>query len=70
MEREFGSVETRNLNGYTFKVFDEERGYFVEVWKNGEKISEDYIPCLRINCVLTDDELMALVEPNRHNKGF
>ena len=38
MEREFGSVETRNLNGYTFKVFDEEGGYFVEVWKNDEKI--------------------------------
>ena len=61
MEREFGLVETRDLHGYTFKIFDECEGYFVEVWRNGEKVNEDFVPCLRINCRLTDDELMTLV---------
>ena len=68
--RKFGLVETRELNGYLFKMFDELGGYLVEVWKDGELITEDVLPCMRINCSLTDDELMALVETNRNDKGF
>ena len=61
MKRIYGLVETRELNGYLFKIFDECDGYFVEVWRDGEKVNEDFAPCYRINCVLTDEELMAVV---------
>lgn len=70
MKMEFGLVETRELNGYLFKMYDAEWGYFVEVWRDGEKVTEEYLECLRINCTLTDDELMTLVETNRHDRDF
>lgn len=59
--RKFGLVETRTLNEYTFKMFDEIDGYLVEVWLGDELINEEILPCMRINCILTDDELMACV---------
>jgi hypothetical protein len=64
----YGLVETRELNGYLFKMYDEIDGYLVEVWLEGEKVTEDVLPCYRINCRLTDDELMALVGSDRSEK--
>lgn len=59
--RKFGLVETRTLDGYTFKMFDEMDGFLVEVWKDGELINEEIVTCRTINCVLTDTELLALL---------
>ena len=61
MKRIYGLVETRELNGYLFKMFDELGGFLVEVWKDGELVTEEVLSCCRINCSLTDEELMALV---------
>jgi hypothetical protein len=70
MKRIYGLVETRELEGYLFKMYDEMDGFLVEVWLDDELINEEVVSCYRINCSLTDEELMALVETNRHDKGF
>ena len=59
--RRFGLVETRELEGYLFKMFDELGGFLVEVWKDGQFVTEEVLSCCRINCTLTDDELLTLV---------
>lgn len=60
--RKFGLVETRELSGYEFKMFDEYGGYWVEVWKDGEIVTEGYASCEdRINCIPTDEDLLALL---------
>ena len=56
------------MKGYLFKLFDEDEwGFLVEIWKDGEKIATEWTSCSGANCEPSDDELLALLErPNLH----
>ena len=55
-------LETRYLNGYTFKLFDEdEYGFVVEVWKDDEKLGTEYVTCRGANCEPSDEDLLNLL---------
>ena len=57
-----GLVGEREVGGYLFKLFDEDEwGFLVEIWKDGEKIATEWTTCAGANCEPTDVELLALV---------
>ena len=59
---ETGLVGERELNGYTFKLFDEDEwGFLVEIWKGDEKIGAEWTTCRGANCEPSDEQLIALV---------
>jgi len=56
-------IKERKVGGYLFKLFDEDEwGYLVEIWKNGEKIATEWITCAGANCEPSDEELLALLD--------
>ena len=57
-----GLLEERELNGYLFKIYDEQWGYCVEIWENDKKIGAEFWTCPEPNCEPADDDLMELVE--------
>jgi hypothetical protein len=58
----YGFLEERKVKNYMFRLYDEDRGFLVEIWKGGKKLGAEFWTCPEPNCEPTDDDLMKLVE--------
>lgn len=54
-------IEVRELDGYEFKIFDDDWGYLVEIWKDGSMLKSEFATCKSVNCVLSDYDLINLI---------
>jgi hypothetical protein len=62
VQKEFGLLDVRKLEGYLFKIYDAQWGYCIEIWEGGKKIGAEFWTCPEVNCEPTDDDLMELVK--------